>query len=275
MVHQPGAGGAGVHPRGVVEDRAVPYVRRERRLLRPRGAAGGAEGDARRVPHRRTATPRRRRHGRPDRHELPGADARALALQPRRARGVRGLRPHVATALPRRALRSEGTQYFVLAPPHGGRPDLGAAPEAQRPDGTEAAQHVEGPDGQRAGRGLQQYVGPRGGARPRRAELPCAGAPGHADAGDGLSIDEVVVGSVAAVFLARHGETEWNRAGRRQGQLDAPLTPEGMAAVGQAADRLRGFSIDAVFSSPLGRAQASAKLYADALGLPGGPVEEP
>jgi broad specificity phosphatase PhoE len=76
-----------------------------------------------------------------------------------------------------------------------------------------------------------------------------------------------VTGSVAEVFLARHGETEWNRAGRRQGQLDAPLTPEGMAAVGQAADRLGGFSIDAVFSSPLGRAQASAHLYADALGL--------
>src|ERR1700735_314984 len=192
MVHRPGAGGAGVQPRGVVEDRAVPYVRRERRLLRPRGAAGGAEGDARRVPHRRTATPRRRRHGRPDRHELPGADARALALQPRRARGIGGVRPHLATALPRRALRSQGTQHFGLAPSHGGRPDLGAAPEAQRSDSTDAAQHVKGPDGQRAGAGLHQYVGLGGGARQRHAELPGAGPPGDADAGDGLSIDGVV-----------------------------------------------------------------------------------
>ena len=40
-----------------------------------------------------------------------------------------------------------------------------------------------------------------------------------------------------------------------------------MAGVRQAADRLRGSSIDGVFSSPLGRALASAQLYADALGL--------
>ena len=26
------------------------------------------------------------------------------------------------------------------------------------------------------------------------------------------------------VFLARHGETEWNRIRRRQGQLNSPLT---------------------------------------------------
>jgi broad specificity phosphatase PhoE len=47
-----------------------------------------------------------------------------------------------------------------------------------------------------------------------------------------------------------------------------------MAAVGQTADRLRAFSIDGVFSSPLGRALASAGLYADALGLPVVTVDE-
>ncbi len=80
--------------------------------------------------------------------------------------------------------------------------------------------------------------------------------------------------SVTEVFLARHGETEWNRAGRRQGQLDAPLTLTGIAEVGLAADRLRDSSIDGIFSSPLGRALASAELYADALGLPVVTVEE-
>jgi broad specificity phosphatase PhoE len=31
------------------------------------------------------------------------------------------------------------------------------------------------------------------------------------------------------VFLARHGETEWNRIRRRQGQLNSPLTRGALA----------------------------------------------
>jgi broad specificity phosphatase PhoE len=73
---------------------------------------------------------------------------------------------------------------------------------------------------------------------------------------------------VNEVFLARHGQTEWNRARRVQGQLDSPLTPEGIVGTRSAADRLHGFSIDGVFSSPLGRAHSTAQLYAEALGLP-------
>jgi broad specificity phosphatase PhoE len=40
------------------------------------------------------------------------------------------------------------------------------------------------------------------------------------------------------------------------------------------ANGLRGRAIDAVFSSPLGRARTSAQLYADALGLPVVTVDE-
>ena len=29
------------------------------------------------------------------------------------------------------------------------------------------------------------------------------------------------------IYLVRHGETEWNRAGRMQGQRDSPLTTRG------------------------------------------------
>ena len=76
------------------------------------------------------------------------------------------------------------------------------------------------------------------------------------------------------VFLARHGETEWNREGRRHGQLDAPLTAEGREEVQRVAERLRRLPINAVFSSPLGRALASAQVYASALGLPVVTVEE-
>lgn len=35
------------------------------------------------------------------------------------------------------------------------------------------------------------------------------------------------------VLLARHGKTEWNRIGRRQGRLDSPLTAEGLAETGR------------------------------------------
>ena len=107
-------------------------------------------------------------------------------------------------------------------------------PKRSDPTRAQAAQHVEGPDGRRAGRGLHQYVGPGGGARPGHAELPGAGAPDDADAGDGLSLGL----AVTEVFLARHGETEWNRVGRRQGQLDAPLTAAGTG--GRPADGGRG-----------------------------------
>jgi broad specificity phosphatase PhoE len=69
----------------------------------------------------------------------------------------------------------------------------------------------------------------------------------------------------AEVYLVRHGRTEWNRTGRRQGQLDAPLTESGMAEVRRVAERIESLPIDGVFSSPLGRAVATAQAYAQVL----------
>jgi broad specificity phosphatase PhoE len=67
------------------------------------------------------------------------------------------------------------------------------------------------------------------------------------------------------VYLVRHGETEWNRTGRRQGQLDAPLTESGVAEVQRVAERIESLPVDGVFSSPLGRAVATAQTYAQVL----------
>ncbi len=67
------------------------------------------------------------------------------------------------------------------------------------------------------------------------------------------------------VYFVRHGETEWNRTGRRQCQLDAPLTESGLAEVQRVAERIESLSVDGVFSSPLGRAVATAQIYAEAL----------
>jgi probable phosphoglycerate mutase len=73
--------------------------------------------------------------------------------------------------------------------------------------------------------------------------------------------------SPGLTYLARHGQTEWNVAGRRQGRLDSPLTLLGVAQARRNALLLVGEGIDAVFASPLGRAQATATIIASQLGL--------
>lgn len=67
-------------------------------------------------------------------------------------------------------------------------------------------------------------------------------------------------------YLARHGQTLWNLEGRLHGQLDSPLTAEGVAQAQSAADRLLGAGIRSVCSSPLGRAVATARIIADRIG---------
>ena len=67
------------NPRGVVEDRPVPHVRRERRVLRPRRPAGRSAGHPRGVPLGPTPPAGRRRDRRADRPRVPGPAARDLA----------------------------------------------------------------------------------------------------------------------------------------------------------------------------------------------------
>jgi probable phosphoglycerate mutase len=69
------------------------------------------------------------------------------------------------------------------------------------------------------------------------------------------------------VFIVRHGETEWNLQGRRQGQLDSPLTEAGRSSAQQASVLLSELDPDALFSSPLGRAWSTALIIDAALGL--------
>jgi broad specificity phosphatase PhoE len=68
------------------------------------------------------------------------------------------------------------------------------------------------------------------------------------------------------LFIARHGETAWNLAGREMGQLDSPLTERGVLQADALARRLGGLRIDAVYSSDLGRAVATAERIARACG---------
>lgn len=60
------------------------------------------------------------------------------------------------------------------------------------------------------------------------------------------------------IFLVRHGETVWNSLGKFQGQQDSPLTPHGIAQAQAVGRRLKRESIQAVYSSDLGRSASTA-----------------
>lgn len=69
------------------------------------------------------------------------------------------------------------------------------------------------------------------------------------------------------LILVRHGLTDSNRARRYQGHLDIPLNDEGRAQSARLAARLRGVSVDALYSSDLTRAMETACLLGAALDL--------
>jgi probable phosphoglycerate mutase len=68
------------------------------------------------------------------------------------------------------------------------------------------------------------------------------------------------------LFLARHGQTTWNLEHRLQGQLDSPLTSEGVAQATAMAEQLADSGVVTVCTSPLGRALRTAVIIADRLG---------
>jgi probable phosphoglycerate mutase len=77
----------------------------------------------------------------------------------------------------------------------------------------------------------------------------------------------VVASGFDVVFLARHGQTEWNTLRRRQGQLDSPLTVVGQMQADQLAATVNNLDVDGLFCSPLGRAMSTATRCALVLGI--------
>ena len=66
-------------------------------------------------------------------------------------------------------------------------------------------------------------------------------------------------------YLVRHGQTDWNKEHRLQGQKDIPMNAEGIRQMNDLADRLRAMNLEAdlIISSPLDRARTSAQIIAD------------
>lgn len=64
------------------------------------------------------------------------------------------------------------------------------------------------------------------------------------------------------LIVMRHGETDWNRQHRFQGQIDVPLNAAGRAQATRLAQRLARETFDVVLSSDLQRARCTAELAA-------------
>ncbi len=54
------------------------------------------------------------------------------------------------------------------------------------------------------------------------------------------------------IIIVRHGQTEWNIRGIRQGYLDSPLTDRGLAQAKALGQRLAREKFTALYSSDLG-----------------------
>lgn len=61
-----------------------------------------------------------------------------------------------------------------------------------------------------------------------------------------------------AIYLVRHGETDWNSSRRLQGLSDVGLNALGVMQAVKLARQFRGLRISAIITSPLSRARVTA-----------------
>lgn len=62
------------------------------------------------------------------------------------------------------------------------------------------------------------------------------------------------------LYILRHGETDWNKTMRMQGQVNIPLNDYGRELAEKTRDGLKDIKFDYIFSSPLDRALETAKI---------------
>lgn len=71
-----------------------------------------------------------------------------------------------------------------------------------------------------------------------------------------------ILAKMNVFYIARHGETENNKAGRLSGWIDTPLTDAGLKPTEVVIAKLATIPIDEVYSSDLGRAFVTAYVIA-------------
>jgi uncharacterized phosphatase len=69
------------------------------------------------------------------------------------------------------------------------------------------------------------------------------------------------------IFVIRHGETDWNAAGRWQGREDIELNENGRTQAYDCAEKMKDRKWGAIFTSPLKRARETADIMAAVLGI--------
>ena len=65
---------------------------------------------------------------------------------------------------------------------------------------------------------------------------------------------------MAYIYLIRHGQTEWNKQKKYQGNQDSPLTNEGKDQIEQISKEINGINFDITFCSPLGRTKQTLEI---------------
>ena len=76
---------------------------------------------------------------------------------------------------------------------------------------------------------------------------------------------------MTTLILVRHGESEWNRAGRIQGQVNSPLTDLGIDQAKAIRDHLSGILLNQeleIYTSPLDRAIQTAEIISQGIDHP-------
>lgn len=70
------------------------------------------------------------------------------------------------------------------------------------------------------------------------------------------------------LYVARHGETEWNASNKICGRTDIPLTERGITQAKQLAENLADAGIDVIIASTMIRARQTAAAVSEKLGIP-------
>ena len=70
------------------------------------------------------------------------------------------------------------------------------------------------------------------------------------------------------IYVARHGQTEWNEKNKVCGITDIALTEKGIAQANEFADQVKDKDIEIIISSPMKRAVATSRIVSDKCRIP-------